>query len=264
MYEFNYYRPTSLEEAKKLYNSAEGAEYLAGGQTILPTLKHRLSKPTGLIDLVSIPDLDFIAQEKNTVLVGAATRHADVASSVEVQSSIKALSYLASCIGDPQVRNIGTIGGSIANNDPAADYPAAIVGLDATIITDRREILSDDFFVDMFETSLETSEIIKAVRFEAPLKAGYAKFPNPASRYAIVGVFVAETSAGVRVAITGAGPCVFRAEAFEKLLGDKLREDVEFPIIPYEDLNSDIHASAEYRSHLISVMTKRAIAFALA
>lgn len=259
MYEFNYHRPATLVEAKKIHSSAEDGQYMAGGQTLLPTLKHRLAQPSDLIDLGAIPDLDFIIIEADAILIGARTLHADVAASAEVRAAIPALANLVSSIGDPQVRNCGTLGGAIANNDPASDYPAAILGLGATVITEHRDISGDNFFTDMFETALEDGELIKAVRFPKPRKASYAKFSNPASRYAIVGVFAAETDSGVRIAVTGAGSCVFRASAMETALGQTLSSSIDLPVISPEGLNSDMHASAEYRAHLVSVMTARAI-----
>jgi carbon-monoxide dehydrogenase medium subunit len=264
VYEFNYHRPATLAEAKKIHSSAEDGQYMAGGQTLLPTLKHRLAQPSDVIDLGAIPDLDFIMIEDDAILIGAGTVHADVAASADVRAAIPALADLVACIGDPQVRNCGTLGGAIANNDPASDYPAAILGLGATVITENREISGDDFFTDMFETALEDGELIKAVRFPKPSKASYAKFPNPASRYAIVGVLAAETDSGVRIAVTGAGACVFRASAMETALGQTLSSGIDLPAISPEGLNSDMHASAEYRAHLVGVMAARAIKAATA
>ena len=263
MYEFKYHRPTTLAEAMEIHSSADDGQYMAGGQTLLPALKQRLSRPSDVIDLGAIPELAYIKAEGDALVIGGATLHADVAASEEVRAAIPALADLAACIGDPQVRNCGTLGGAIANNDPAADYPAAILGLGATVITDRREISGDDFFTDMFETALEDGEIVTAVRFPKPVRAGYAKFPNPASRYAIVGVLAAETANGTRITVTGAGPCVFRASAMEAALGKTLSSDTELPAISPEGLNSDMHASAEYRAHLVAVMAKRAIKSAI-
>ena len=263
MYEFNYHRPATLAEAMEIHKSADDGLYMAGGQTLLPTLKHRLAQPSDVIDLGAISDLAYIKAEGDALLIGAATLHADVAASAEVRALIPALTDLAACIGDPQVRNCGTLGGAIANNDPASDYPAAILGLGATVITERREISGDDFFTDMFETALEAGEIITAVRFPKPLRAGYAKFSNPASRYAIVGVLAAETADEIRIAVTGAGPCVFRASAMESALGGTLSGATELPATPSDGLNSDMHASAEYRAHLVGVMAGRAIKAAL-
>ena len=264
MYEFKYHRPTTLSEAAEIHSATADAQYMAGGQTLLPSLKFRLSKPSDVIDLASVSDLNFIRMEGDALLIGAATPHADVAASETVRGTIPALARLAGLIGDPQVRNCGTLGGAIANNDPAADYPAAVLGLGATVITTRREIAGDDFFTDMFETALQEGEIITAVRFPKAAMASYAKFPNPASRYAIVGVFAAETASGVRVAVTGAGPCVFRATDMEAALGQALSSSVELPAPAADGLNSDMHASAEYRAHLVTVMAKRAIADAIA
>lgn len=263
MYEFNFHRPASLAEAVELFKGAEDARYLAGGHTLLPTMKQRLASPSDLVDLSAIEELKGIKVEGDALVIGAATTHAAVASSKDVQARIPALAHLANHIGDPQVRNLGTIGGSIANNDPAADYPAAVLGLAATVVTDQREIAADAFFTGMFETALNEGEIITAVRFPVPKRAGYAKFPNPASRYAVVGVMAAETADAVRIAVTGAAPCVFRATDVEAALGGGLSADAKLPAASADGMNSDIHASAEYRAHLVGVMTKRAIATAL-
>ncbi len=258
MYSFDYVRPSGITEAAGA--AGENDRFLAGGQTLLPTLKLRLSEADKLIDLGGIPDLKGISVSGSEVTIGAMTRHADVAGSAEVKSAIPALAHLASLIGDPQVRNRGTIGGSIANNDPAADYPAALVGLGATVHTNKRSIAAEDFFVDLFETALEDGELVTKVSFPVPEKAGYAKFPNPASRFALTGVFVAKTSGGVRVAVTGAGPCVFRQREMEAALYGNFSPDAVANIrTDPSDLNADIHASAEYRAHLISVMAARAV-----
>jgi aerobic carbon-monoxide dehydrogenase medium subunit len=228
--------------------------------TLLPTMKLRLARPSDIVDLGDIDELQGIAVDGNAVEIGAGARHADVAASADVQRLIPALAFLAAQIGDPQVRNRGTLGGSLANSDPAADYPAAVLGLGAMIRTDRREIPADDYFLGMFETALEPDEIVQSVRFPAPKRAGYAKFPNPASRYAIVGVMVAETGDGVRVAVTGAGPCVFRAQAFEAALKREFKAAALDGLdVDAADLNSDLHASAAYRAHLVGVMAKRAV-----
>jgi len=260
MYNFDYQRPQSVADASKAIAGKDEAKLLAGGMTLIPTLKQRLAKPSDLVDLGRIAELKGIKRDGNAIVIGAMTRHAEVASSDVVKSAIPALAQLAGGIGDPQVRNRGTIGGSLANNDPAADYPAAVLGLNATIITNKRRIAADDFFKGMFETALGQDEIITAVSFPVAEKAGYSKFPNPASRYAIVGVFVAKTAGGVRVAVTGAGPCVFRAEAMEKALAKSFSADAikDLKIAPGE-LNSDIHASREYRAHLVGVMARRAV-----
>ncbi|MFQ5784440.1 MAG: FAD binding domain-containing protein [Alphaproteobacteria bacterium] len=263
MYDFRYHRPSSIDAAVALLDAAEDGQPLAGGQTLIPTLRQRLAQPSDLVDLAGIDDLAGIRILGGSVEVGAMTLHADVAASNDLRKAIPALAALASLIGDPQVRNRGTIGGSLATNDPAADYPAAVLGLDATIQTNRREIAADTFFAGLFETALKESEIITGVSFPLPEKAGYAKFPNPASRYAIAGVFVAHTGSVVRVAATGAGDCVFRVRAFERALAvDFSPGALDGVAVEAEALNSDIHASAEYRAHLIGVMAKRAVASA--
>jgi carbon-monoxide dehydrogenase medium subunit len=264
MYTFDYLRPASLAEAAQSLKADADAELLAGGQTLIPTLKQRLANPSGLIDLAGIAELNGIRAERGNLVVGAMTRHAEVAASEAVADNIPALAALAERIGDAQVRNCGTIGGSIANNDPAADYPAAVLGLGATVVTNERRIAADDFFTGLFETALNDREIVTSVAFPIPEKAGYAKFPNPASRYAIVGVFVAKTAGGVRVAVTGAGRGgVFRVAALEQALASSFAPDaVAGVVVPRDDLNDDLHASAEYRAHLIGVMAKRAVAAA--
>jgi carbon-monoxide dehydrogenase medium subunit len=263
MYDFAYHRPKSLDEALKALSAASDGKFLAGGMTLIPTLKQRLAQPSDLIDLGQIADLKGIRKEGNDIVVGAMTPHAEVAGSPEVRSAIPALAHLAQSIGDPQVRNRGTIGGSIANADPAADYPAAVVGLGATVRTSKRAIAGDDFFTALFETALESDEIVAAVSFPIPKRAGYAKFHNPASRYAVVGVVVAETGDGVRVAVTGAGPSVFRVAEMEKALAGNFSPDALKGIsVSADGLNSDLHASAEYRAHLVTVMAKRAVAAA--
>ena len=233
---------------------------LAGGQTLIPTLKQRLANPSDVIDLGGIAGLGGVRREGDAIVVGAMTRHAEVASSAEVRNAIPALAALADGIGDPQVRNAGTIGGSIANADPAADYPAAVVGLGATVRTGRRTIAGDDFFTGLFETALEEGEIVLSVSFPVPRRAAYAKFPNPASRYAVVGVMVAETASGVRVAVTGAGSHAFRVGAMESALGASFTpEAIRDVAVSPDGLNEDIHASAEYRAHLVGVMARRAV-----
>lgn len=260
MYNFAYHQVSSLADAEAALKGAADGKLLAGGQTLLPTLKQRLAQPSDVIDIGRIGELNGIDVAGNTVTIGATTPHAAVETSSEVRSAIPALAHLASVIGDPQVRNMGTLGGSIANADPAADYPAAVVGLGATVTTTKREIAADDFFKGLFETALEDDEIIKGVTFPVPEKAGYAKFPQPASRFALVGVFVAKTSSGVRVAVTGAGPSVFRVEAMEQALDGSFEASALDGItIPADGLNADIHGSAEYRAHLVTVMAKRAV-----
>jgi carbon-monoxide dehydrogenase medium subunit len=260
MYEFNYHRPRTLDEALKIISAGQEAKLLAGGMTLLPTMKLRLARPSDLVDLGGIEALQGIRVDDTGIEIGATTRHADVAASGEVRRAIPALAELAACIGDPQVRNRGTLGGSIANSDPAADYPAAVLAFGAVIRTNRREIPADDYFLGLFETALEADEIVQSVRFPTPKRAAYAKFPNPASRYAIAGVMVADTAGGVRVAVTGAGSCAFRATAYEAALNaDFSAAALDGLAIEAADLNSDLHASAEYRAHLVEVMAKRAV-----
>lgn len=260
MYEFTYHRPASLDEARVLLDGNDEAQLIAGGMTLLPTMKLRLARPSDLIDISGIDALRGIRDSSDAVEIGAMTTHAEVAASDAVGSAIPALAALAESIGDPQVRNRGTIGGSISNSDPAADYPAAVLGLDAVVVTDRREIAADEFFVAMFETALESGEIVTAVRFPKPKRAAYAKFPNPASRYAVVGVMVAETAGGIRVAVTGAGASAFRATALEEALaGEFSAAALDGLTIDAGDLNGDLHASPEYRAHLVMVMARRAV-----
>ena len=260
MYDFAYHRPKSLSEAMAALKGKPEGRAMSGGMTLIPTLKQRLAKPSDVVDLNGIKELAGIKVEGNGVTIGGMTRHADVASSADVKAAIPALAYLAGHIGDPQVRNRGTMGGSVANNDPAADYPAAVVALNATVTTNSRKITADDFFKGLFETALEDGELITAISFPKADKAGYMKFPNPASRYAMVGVFVAKTASGVRVAVTGAGPCVFRVKAMEEALSKNFSSDAIKDIkVPADGLNSDIHGSAEYRAHLVTVMARRAV-----
>lgn len=263
MYAFEYNRPQTLSGALADLGKAE-AKPLAGGQTLLPTMKQRLASPSALIELRGLPELKGIAREGDAVVVGAMTRHIEVCQSAVVKDAIPALAALAGGIGDPQVRNRGTIGGSLANNDPAADYPAAALALGATIVTDRRQIAADDYFVGLFETALEPGELITKVSFPIPQKAAYMKFPNPASRYALVGVFITKTAGGVRVAVTGAGEGgVFRVQAFEAALAANFAASaLDGLSVPASGLSSDIHADADYRAHLIGVMARRAVAAA--
>jgi aerobic carbon-monoxide dehydrogenase medium subunit len=260
MYAFQYHRPQSLSGALADLANPD-AKALAGGMTLLPTMKQRLASPAALIDLKNVPELTGVAREGDNLVIGAMTRHADVARSNVVQSAIPALVRLARGIGDPHVRNMGTIGGSLANNDPSADYPAAALALGATIVTNKRRIGAEDFFRGLFETALETGELITQVSFPIPQRAAYTKFPNPASRYALVGVFVAKTAGGVRVAVTGAGQNgVFRLTEFETALNAKFSPAALAGLsAPAEGLNSDLHADADYRAHLIGVMAKRAV-----
>ena len=260
---FEYQRASSLgDAAAKLKASPEGRA-LAGGMTLLPTMKLGLAQPSHLIDLGAIAELRGIKKSGDRLVIGAMTTHAAVAASADVRGAIPALAALAAAIGDPQVRNRGTLGGSVANNDPAADYPAAVLGLDAVVQTDRRSVAADKFFTGMYTTALEPGELIKAVDFRIPKRAAYARFPNPASRYVMVGVLVAEFGNEVRVAVTGAGPGVFRAAAFETALKKKFApEALEGLSVPADGLNSDLHGSAAYRAHLVGVMARRAVAAA--
>ncbi|MFL6622968.1 MAG: FAD binding domain-containing protein [Sulfurifustaceae bacterium] len=265
MYAFEFHRPKSVSDAAALLAKSQG-KLIAGGQSLVGALKLRLASSEHLIDVGAIPDLRGIKRDGNNIAIGATTRHAEVAQSADVRKAIPALADLANGIGDRQVRNMGTIGGSIANNDPAADYPAAVLGLNAAIRTNKRTIAADDFFKGMYETALAPDEIITAVSFPTPKRAAYIKFRNPASRFALVGVFVADTGTGVRVAVTGAGSAgVFRATAMEQALAKNFSPDAVKGIkIDASRLNSDLHASAEYRAHLITVLTARAVAQASA
>lgn len=261
MHQTTYHRASSISEAVKMLKEADDGKFVAGGQTLIPTMKQRLAAPSDLIDLRHIGELKGIEVAGNTVKIGAGTTHAEVARDAALAKACPALCHLAAHIGDPHVRHMGTLGGSIANNDPAADYPAAVLALAATVHTNKREIAADDFFVDLFETALEDDEIVTAISFAVPEKAGYAKFPNPASRYALTGVFVAKHADGVRAAVTGAGENgVFRAEAIEKALAGAFEASaLDGTTVPADGLMSDIHASAEYRANLIVVMAKRAV-----
>ncbi len=264
MYDFNYQRPGSVADAASALSGAEDGKLVAGGMTLIPTMKQRLAQPSDLIDLGGVGELSGISSDGSSVTIGAMTTHAAVAGSADVKSAIPALAALAEGIGDPQVRNRGTIGGSISNNDPAADYPAACLGLGATMVTNKREMSADDFFVGMFETAMDEDEILTAVKFPKADKAAYVKFPNPASRYALVGVFVSQSGGAARVAVTGAGEDgVFRSSEMESALSGNFSADALSGVsVSADALNSDIHASAEYRAHLIGVMAKRAVAAA--
>jgi carbon-monoxide dehydrogenase medium subunit len=263
MYEFNYHRPASIDEARQILESNEEAKILAGGMTLLPTMKMRLAQPSDLVDLSGIDSLTTISDDGDSIVIGSMVKHADVAASDIVKDGIPALAALAETIGDAQVRNRGTLGGSVSNSDPAADYPAAVLALNATITTDQREIAADDFFEAMFETALGENEILQSISFPKPKQAAYAKFPNPASRYAVAGVFVADTADGVRVAVTGAGACAFRATALEEALqSDFSAAALDNLTVDASDFNGDIHASPEYRAHLVMVMARRAVAAA--
>ncbi len=262
MYAFTIERPASTAAAAQL--AANGAKPLAGGQTLLASMKLRLSDPGQLADLGGIAELAGIRKDGDALVIGAMTRHIDVANSAEVKAAIPALADLASHIGDRQVRAMGTLGGSVANNDPAACYPSAVLALGATVHTNQRQIAADDFFTGMFSTALEDGELITAISFPTPKRAAYMKFKQPASRFAMVGVFVAQTDAGVRVAVTGAASCVFRHAGLEAALSQSFTPEAAAGVkIDATDLNADIHASAAYRANLISVQTQRAVAKAL-
>ena len=258
MKNFNFKSPTNTKEAAKLTTGR--ATFLAGGMSLLPAMKLRLAAYSDLINLKKIKGLSGIKVSSKSLRIGSATTHAEVAASKEVGKSISSLAILADGIGDPQVRNRGTIGGSIANNDPAADYPAACLALNAIIHTNKRKIPADKFFKGMFETDLKKGELIESIEFEVPEKSGYAKFPNPASRYAVVGVYITKLKKEIRVAITGAGSCVFRSKELEAALSNNFSSSaIESVNISSNGLNSDIHASAEYRAHMIKVMAKKAV-----
>jgi carbon-monoxide dehydrogenase medium subunit len=260
MQTFDYHRPASLAGALEALRGAEDGKILAGGQSLLPIMKLDLVGPSALVSLKGIAELRGIDREGDTLRIGAMTTHAEVAESDVVRDAIPGLAAMAHGIGDAQVRNVGTLGGAIAHADPAADYPAALVALEATVVTDRRHIAADDFFRGFFTTALEDDEIITEVTFPVPDKAAYAKFPNPASRYAIVGVMVAARRGGVRVAVTGAGRGVFRVEAMEHALSDEFAAGTLDGIaMAPDDLVSDMDASGEYRAHLLGVMARRAV-----
>ncbi|MBN8997209.1 MAG: xanthine dehydrogenase family protein subunit M [Rhizobiales bacterium] len=263
MYETHYHRPKSLAEAAEIFSGAADARYISGGQTLLPTMKQRLAAPSDLIDLSKLAELRGVTVAGDTVTIGAATTHAEVAASADLKKAIPGLATLAGTIGDPAVRHRGTIGGSLANNDPAADYPAAVLALDATIHTNRRAIAAKDFSTGLFSTVLEDGEIVTKVTFPVPAKSAYDKFRNPASRYAMAGAFVAVMKDGsVRVGVTGAGSRgVFRATGFEQALQARLApEALDVPAIDPAGMLSDIHGSAAYRANLVRVTAKRAVA----
>jgi carbon-monoxide dehydrogenase medium subunit len=263
MYAFNFERPSTTADAVKL-GSAGGAKLLAGGQTLLASMKLRLANPESLVDLGGVAELSGIRREGNALVIGAMTRHADVASSAEVKAALPALADLAGGIGDRHVRAMGTIGGSVANNDPAACYPSAVLALGGTVHTTQRKIAADDFFQGMFTTALKDGELITAVSFPVAKKAAYMKFKQPASRFALIGVFVAQTDAGVRVAVTGGGNGVFRHAGLEQALARSFTPQAAAAVkVEAGDLSSDLHASAAYRANLIGVMTQRAVAKAL-
>ena len=259
MYAFTYETPASVADAARL--AAAGGKPIAGGQSLLPSMRLRLANPGQIIDLNGIPELAGIRREGNALVIGAMARHMDVAASADVKAAIPALADLAAHIGDRQVRARGTLGGSVANNDPAACYPSAVLALGSTVITDQREIAADDFFVGMYTTALQEGELITAIRFPIPKRAAYLKFKQAASRFSLVGVFVAQTDAGVRVAVTGAASSVFRQQALEAALNKDFSVASAAAVkVDASDLNTDIHASAIYRANLISVQTQRAVA----
>jgi carbon-monoxide dehydrogenase medium subunit len=260
MHPFQLHKASSAREAATLLAGKADGKFLVGGQSLLAVMKLRLNAPSDLVDLASATDLKGIKSDGKTVTIGAMTTHADVAASADVQKAIPALASLAASIGDRQVRNVGTIGGSLASNDPAADYPAAVLGLGATVHTNKRAIHADQFFRGMYDTALESGELITAVSFPVPQKAAYIKFKNPASRFAIIGVLAAQTAAGPRVAVTGGGSGVFRVADMEKALANNWSAAAIARVkVPASGLSSDLHGSAEYRAHLIGVLGQRAV-----
>ncbi|OXT00349.1 carbon monoxide dehydrogenase [Notoacmeibacter marinus] len=264
MHQTQYHRANSVEEAVNMAQGASDPRYLSGGMTLLPTMKQRLAAPSDLIDLRHIDAMQGVSEEGDMIVIGGATSHNDIATNDIIQSKAPGLAYQASHIGDPMVRHMGTIGGSVANNDPAACYPSAMIALNAVIRTNNREVAAEDFFTGLFDTVLDEGEIVTGVAFKAPEQSGYGKFPNPASRYAMAGVFVARTADGVRVAVTGAGDDgVFRATALEEALNDDFSASaLDGKTIDSTGLMGDIHASPEYRAALIVAMAKRAVVLA--
>jgi carbon-monoxide dehydrogenase medium subunit len=262
MYAFTLERPASVADAAKL--AAAGGKLLAGGQTLLASMKLRLAAPEQLVDLGGIEELAGIKKEGNAFVIGAMTRHLEVGANAEIKAAFPALAWLADHIGDRQVRAMGTIGGSLANNDPSACYPSAVLGSGATVITSKREIAADDFFQGLFATALEEGELITAVRFPIPKRAAYEKLRQKASNFPLVGIFVTQGDNGVRVAVTGAGNGVFRHKGLEEALGNSFTPEAAAGVkIDASDLNSDLHATAAYRANLISVLTQRAVRKAL-
>jgi len=262
MYNFTFHRPTTVRQAAGLLARNPDAKLLAGGHSLLPVMKQRLAQPSALIDLSLVEGMDTVEQKGRAIVIGAMARHADVAKSPVLREALPGLAAVPGAVGDPQVRNRGTIGGSIANNDPNADYPAAVLGLGATIITNKRRIAADDFFQGMYTTALEDGEIIVRVSFPIAKKAAYEKFKHPASGFALVGVFVSKRGSDIRVAVTGAGSeGVFRVPSFEEALKKRFApKSLEGMSIPAAGMNSDIHASPEYRAHLVGVLARRAVA----
>jgi len=259
MYAFELHKADSVANAAALL-AETGGKPLAGGQSLVAAMKMRLAVPGALVDLSGVPELKGIRKEGDAIVIGAMTRHAEVGASDVVKGAIPALAALAEGIGDRQVRNMGTLGGALANNDPAACYPAGVLGLGATVNTNKRKIAADDFFKGMYETALGDGELITSVSFPIPKKAAYVKFPQPASRFALVGVFVAQTAGGVRVAVTGAAPSVHRSKAMEQALTKSFTADAAKAVkIDAAGLNGDLHGSPAYRAHLVSVMAARAV-----
>lgn len=263
MNNFEFHRPTTVADATRAITATVDGRYLAGGQSLLPAMKMGLSAPSDLVELARIPQLKGIRIESGALVIGAGTSHAAVAASTTVHETIPALAALASLIGDPAVRSAGTLGGSIALNDPAGCYPAGVLGLGATVRTDRRTVAADDFFLGMHETALEPGELIVEVSFPIPAKANWQKFRQPASRFSLVGVFVSSGPAGVRVAVTGAASCVFRVPRFEHaLLSGWSTTSLDGLRVDAEPLNTDLHASADFRAHLVGVLARRGVAAA--
>ena len=264
MYAFKYHRPTTVRQAANLLAKFPEAKVLAGGHSLIPVMKLRLASPSDIIDINKVEGLSGVEIKGRSAVIGAMTRHHEVAASKELQEALPALAAVPGSIGDPHVRHRGTIGGSIANNDPNADYPAACLGLGATIITNKRRIAADDFFTGLFTTALEPDEIITKVSFPLAKKAAYQKFKHPASGFALVGVFVSKRGSEIRVAVTGAGSNgVFRVKSFEEALKKRFSpKSIEGMTVPADGMNTDIHASAEYRAHLVGVLARRALAAA--
>jgi carbon-monoxide dehydrogenase medium subunit len=262
MYAFKYHRPGTIRQAANLLAKNPEAKILAGGHSLLPVMKLRLAKPSDIVDIGRVEGMNTIELKGRSIVVGALARHVEVANSKTVKEALPVLAEVAGMIGDPAVRHRGTLGGSLANNDPNADYPAAVLGLGATIITNKRRITADDYFKGMFETALEPDEIITEVSFPLAKKAAYQKFKHPASGFALVGVFVSKRGSDIRVAVTGAGSNgVFRVKSFEEALKKRFSpKSIEGMTVPSDGMNTDIHASAEYRAHLVGVMARRALA----
>jgi carbon-monoxide dehydrogenase medium subunit len=259
MYNFNFHSPSTIDEAINIYNSSEEPKFLAGGMTLIASMKQRLIAPSDLIDLRNIKDLSEVSSNENHITIGSLCTHSEISNNVIIKNKIKNLAKLANGIGDPAVRKMGTIGGSIANSDPAADWPAAILALKANIKTNNRIIQNRDLFIGMFETSLEDNEIITSIEIQVPDFFNYIKFPNPASRYAIVGVAIAKYNSEVFVAVSGASHKPFVAEELSESLSKNFSSDIPLKTIPIDELNEDIHASPEYRANLIDVLTKKII-----